>query len=678
MRGARRGLGRGRPALGRHRRAEGRGRGAADLPGRDRAHAGRTSSACSASATAGCPTRSRPTWPTARRGSRDDAGRSVTELEILHGVLNAPRWPATRYFYLRDPAWVETSLPADRATPPTSRTADEGSAPPRRAQGPRARRGLPGARLRRPARHRRARARRPAGAASTASSPASRDARARRSRPASTSAHTPRRWCPRRSTAATTCSPSTVAVGCRRPAAWSCSGAPGGGVSTALAGLARARRAGRPDDLVIEHYVAAQRGEPSEAALLDHLAGELALALDERPPDDSRPGFAPLLERARRPRGAVRARGRRPAPHRERPAAAWPGSRSPCPRGCDVVAGTRPGATAVWLQAARARRASTCSRSRRAARGGGGDVPGCVLEGARPLPARPHPHGRPSSPARATCASCSTSCASTATTSRSLALLDSLLAPDDLDGLLEVVLDRYERDYELDRPGLVGEMLGALAASRTGLSEAELLDLLGDGARQPLSQLQLGAGGLLPEFGGYAAARRRRPGAGGGAPLPAGRRADAPAPRRALRGRAHVAASARRAALAAARRARLPTASRGCSPTRSSSRRRTSATRACCCASGRARGRVPASRRDGLRGVRARRRLARDVDRDADRGGPRRRARDAGAAQRHRRRAAARRSRRPSCRPRSRTWPPPRRRPAGSPRRASPSTSSRG
>ena len=80
-------------------------------------------------------------------------------------------------------------------------------------------------------------------------------------------------------------------------------GSPGSGVSTALAAFARARRAERPGDLVVEHHVAAQRGEASEAALLDHLAGELALALDEQPPDDSRTGFAPLLA-ARRPRGA--------------------------------------------------------------------------------------------------------------------------------------------------------------------------------------------------------------------------------------------------------------------------------------------------------------------------------------------------------------------------------------
>ena len=41
----------------------------------------------------------------------DDAGRSVTELEILHGVLNDPDAEGHAFFYLRDPAWVE-QLPA--------------------------------------------------------------------------------------------------------------------------------------------------------------------------------------------------------------------------------------------------------------------------------------------------------------------------------------------------------------------------------------------------------------------------------------------------------------------------------------------------------------------------------------------------------------------------------------
>ena len=60
-----------------------------------------------------------------------------------------------------------------------------------------------------------------------------------------------------------------------------------------------------------------------------------------------------------------------------------------------------------------------------------------------------------------TCAPSSTSCASTATTSRSAAAA-VLLAPADLAGLVEVVIDRYQRDYELDWPGLVGAVLGPL------------------------------------------------------------------------------------------------------------------------------------------------------------------------------------------------------------------------
>ncbi len=43
----------------------------------------------------------------------EDLHRSVTELEILHGVLNDPDAEGHAYFYLRDPAWV-AALPADQ------------------------------------------------------------------------------------------------------------------------------------------------------------------------------------------------------------------------------------------------------------------------------------------------------------------------------------------------------------------------------------------------------------------------------------------------------------------------------------------------------------------------------------------------------------------------------------
>jgi tetratricopeptide (TPR) repeat protein len=45
--------------------------------------------------------------------------------------------------------------------------------------------------------------------------------------------------------------------------------------------------------------------------------------------------------------------------------------------------------------------------------------------------------------------------------------------------LYERILKRYEEDYERDRVGLVRDAMGLLWASRRGLSEAELLDLLG-------------------------------------------------------------------------------------------------------------------------------------------------------------------------------------------------------
>jgi tetratricopeptide (TPR) repeat protein len=46
----------------------------------------------------------------------DDAGRSVTELEILHGVLNDPAAAGHAFFYLRDPAWLDRVDPAELST----------------------------------------------------------------------------------------------------------------------------------------------------------------------------------------------------------------------------------------------------------------------------------------------------------------------------------------------------------------------------------------------------------------------------------------------------------------------------------------------------------------------------------------------------------------------------------
>ena len=56
--------------------------------------------------------------------------------------------------------------------------------------------------------------------------------------------------------------------------------------------------------------------------------------------------------------------------------------------------------------------------------------------------------------------------------------LGDYLAAPDIPLLLKQVLARYQRDYERDRPGLVGEALGLIWAARRGLSETELLRLL--------------------------------------------------------------------------------------------------------------------------------------------------------------------------------------------------------
>ena len=64
--------------------------------------------------------------------------------------------------------------------------------------------------------------------------------------------------------------------------------------------------------------------------------------------------------------------------------------------------------------------------------------------------------------------------------------LTEYLVASDIATLLQQVLARYQRDYELERPGLVGEALGLIYAARRGLSESELLHLLG-----PTDQIQL-------------------------------------------------------------------------------------------------------------------------------------------------------------------------------------------
>jgi tetratricopeptide (TPR) repeat protein len=84
------------------------------------------------------------------------------------------------------------------------------------------------------------------------------------------------------------------------------------------------------------------------------------------------------------------------------------------------------------------------------------------------------------------------------------------------DDLLEQVLARYEHDFEGDRPGLVGDALRAIWAARRGLAEPELRELLGGGEPLPQatwSPLLLAAEtGLVTRGGliGFATAAHRR------------------------------------------------------------------------------------------------------------------------------------------------------------------------
>jgi len=57
--------------------------------------------------------------------------------------------------------------------------------------------------------------------------------------------------------------------------------------------------------------------------------------------------------------------------------------------------------------------------------------------------------------------------------------MERYLAAPDLAALYGVVLDRYEGDFERDRPALVADALRFVWAARRGLTEAELLDALG-------------------------------------------------------------------------------------------------------------------------------------------------------------------------------------------------------
>jgi tetratricopeptide (TPR) repeat protein len=437
----------------------------------------------------------------------EDGGRSVTEMEILHGVLRDPAMAGHAYFYLRDPAWTATLPEPERATYEESsaesrdRLADlkarvrASGFPVRDYPDPRGIGDLVRSdllalvdRLYPP---------------EETPDPIEQARLDQEAYAARLVAHTIER---RNELIAV-----DVAVDGDGPGAV-VSGVAGGGVSTLLAAYADDRARRHPEELVLRYFVDAQRGEATEHGLLAHVCRALG---DADVTGDLRARTRTLLEQASASRRVVLVVDGLHLIERAGGGVAW--LPSPAPANLRVVAGTRPGATLGWLvqrgltrvdlpqfDAAQRTAATTTFLAgyAKALDRALLDRIGAATPCANPRHLRTvldelRQHGDHFTLPQ---------------------LLDGLLAPADLAGLVEVVLDRYERDYELDRPGLVGAVLGPLAAACTGLTDAELLDLLGDGARRPLSQLQLASGSVIPDIAGrlrlgfdeVAAAARRR------------------------------------------------------------------------------------------------------------------------------------------------------------------------
>lgn len=85
-------------------------------------------------------------------------------------------------------------------------------------------------------------------------------------------------------------------------------------------------------------------------------------------------------------------------------------------------------------------------------------------------------------------------------------LADLLSAPS-IHELYRKIITRYVRDYERDRPGLVGDALSLLATAHLGLTEFELLELLGSRgntlAHALWAPLHLALGSHVVNIGGY-------------------------------------------------------------------------------------------------------------------------------------------------------------------------------
>jgi tetratricopeptide (TPR) repeat protein len=405
----------------------------------------------------------------------EDRGRSVTELEILHGVLNDPAMAGHAYFYLRDPAWVDRAPPDERPAlvddDPAARARLAALKDRIRTSGFPVRDGYPDPetlgrlvredllavidRLFPP---------------EEVPDPLEREEREQAA------------WAERRTALFLPRPGAAEALGGGGPALV-VTGEPGSGKSAVLAAWA----AGQPSAVV--HHVQATAASADWAAMLRRLVARLDPSAGEAPSeaDALKLAFAAALAAAGTARpGTVLVVDA--VDHLEdrdgAPDLAW--LPPVVPPGVRVVLSAGPGRSldaaagrgfATWrvppLDEGERRRLAAAFLARSAKALSAEHTDRLV---AAPLTGNPlalvtildelRQHGDHFTLGAA---------------------LDHHLAAGTVDDLLERVLARWERDYERDRPGLVGEALSLLWAARRGLSEPELLDLLaGPGADGPL------------------------------------------------------------------------------------------------------------------------------------------------------------------------------------------------
>ena len=420
----------------------------------------------------------------------DDAGRSVTELEILHGVLNDPAASGHAFFYLRDPAWVDALAAEQRTT--FVEEAEDGQR----------RLGDLRERIRRspfPSRD--------YGDASVLGDQVLADLTA-----LVESLYpdpTPPDPLARAASIQRAYGSSRFGVFVERPPFVArldglandgvppllVTGPSGIGASALVTHWADTWNVDHPDTKVIVHHVEADSDAADHRAMVRRIVAELAGAHDPEPMTgdtteapaalrsllrqafSSTPGRSVRGDRRCRP---VRRRGRRTGP-------ALAARRDPTPRPTrgHRECGPTSGPVSRIADPTRLELEPLDRDERRslAIRFLAGYAKGLdaehldALAGGRRRPATPAAPGRPRRVAphgdHFTLG----------------AVIADLCSSETIDDLLEKVFARYEADFERDRPGLDGaDVFTSLWAARRGLSEAELLALMGDGDDSPLPQ----------------------------------------------------------------------------------------------------------------------------------------------------------------------------------------------